>query len=171
MGMADLQQAMVQVHLVGTERAEPGAGAPDDVPKIVRLTMASAAVWQITVGVFYLCFPAMVMLWFAPRGDASPELVAVGAPLLALSAGWQLFDAIGMTFSETLRSTGDTAWPMWARLIIAWALFLPLSYLTVIVLEGGGLAAIGCMIVYLGALALLLGWRFRSGVWRQIELT
>ena len=101
-----------------------GAGAPDDVPKIVRLTMASAAAWQITVGVFYLCFPAMVMLWFAPRDDASPELVAVGAPLLALSAGWQLFDAISMTFSETLRSTGDTAWPMWARLIVAWVLFL-----------------------------------------------
>ena len=76
-----------------------------------------------------------------------------------------------MSFSEVLRSAGDTAWPMWARLIIAWVLFLPLSYVCVIVLEGGGMAAIGCMIAYLMALAGMLALRFRAGVWRSIELT
>jgi hypothetical protein len=50
-------------------------------------------------------------------------------------------------------------------------LFLPLSYVSVIVLEGGGLAAIGCMIAYLAALAGVLALRFRAGVWRSIELT
>jgi MATE family multidrug resistance protein len=148
-----------------------GRDRRDDVPGILRLTMATAAVWQLSVGAFYLAFPAMVMQWFAPRGETSPELVRIGAPLLALSAAWQLFDAIAMSLSEVLRAAGDTAWPMWARLIIAWVVFLPLSYLTVIVLEGGGLAAIGCMIVYLAALAGLLALRFRGGVWRSIQLT
>lgn len=148
-----------------------GRGRHDDVPISLRLTMATAAVWQVAVGCFYLAFPAMVMQWFAPRGDDSPELVRIGAPLLALSAAWQLFDAISMSYSEVLRATGDTAWPMWARLIIAWVLFLPLSYVWVIELDGGGMAAIGCMIVYLAVLAGLLALRFRGGAWRGIELT
>lgn len=143
----------------------------DEVPKILRLTMVTAAVWQVSVGVFYLLFPSMIMMLFAPRGDESPDLVRVGAPLLALSAAWQLFDAVAMSFSEVLRAAGDTAWPMWARLIIAWVLFLPLSWVTVIVLGGGGMAAIGCMIAYLAALAGVLALRFRGGVWRSIELT
>jgi MATE family multidrug resistance protein len=149
-----------------------GRRAHDEVPAILRLTMIAAAVWQTSVGVLYLLFPTLIMQLFAPRGgDDSPELVRIGAPLLAMSAAWQLFDAIAMSLSETLRSAGDTAWPMWARLIIAWVLFLPMGYLTVIVLEGGGPAAIGCMIMYLGVLAGLLALRFRSGVWRSIELT
>jgi MATE family multidrug resistance protein len=148
-----------------------GGGHHDEVPKILRLTMATAMVWQLSVGLFYLLFPTFIMQMFAPRGDQSPELVRVGVPLLALSAAWQVFDAMAMSCSEILRSTGDTAWPMWARLIIAWVLFLPLGYVTVIVLEGGGLAAIGCMIAYLAALAGVLALRFRGGVWRSIELT
>jgi MATE family multidrug resistance protein len=150
---------------------EVGRRHHDQVPKVLRLTMAAAVVWQLSVGAFYLLFPRFIMQMFAPRGDESPELVRIGAPLLALSAAWQLFDAIAMSFSEILRSAGDTAWPMWARLIIAWVLFLPLSYVCVIVLEGGGMAAIGCMIAYLMALAGMLALRFRAGVWRSIELT
>jgi MATE family multidrug resistance protein len=150
---------------------EVGRGHHDEVPKILRLTMATAVAWQVSVGVYYLLFPTFIMQMFAPRDNESPELVRVGAPLLALSAAWQLFDAMAMSFSEILRAAGDTAWPMWARLIIAWVLFLPLSYVTVIVLEGGGLAAIGCMIAYLAALAGVLALRFRAGAWRSIELT
>jgi MATE family multidrug resistance protein len=150
---------------------EVGRGHHDEVPKILRLTMATAVAWQVSVGVYYLLFPTFIMQMFAPRGNESPELVRVGAPLLALSAAWQLFDAMAMSFSEILRAAGDTAWPMWARLIIAWVLFLPLSYVSVIVLEGGGLAAIGCMIAYLAALAGVLALRFRAGAWRSIELT
>lgn len=148
-----------------------GAGRHDDVAGVLRLTTRTAVCWQLAVGAFYLAMPTMVMQWFAPRGDDSPAIVEVGVPLLALSAAWQIFDAIAMTHGEVLRSAGDTAWPMWARLIVAWVLFLPLGYWTVLELEGGGLAAIGCMIAYLAALAGLLRWRFVDGAWRSIVMT
>ena len=148
-----------------------GAQAHDRVPKIVRLTMLTALVWQGSLGVLYLVLPEAIMVNFAPPGSDASDLVEIGAPLLALSAAWQLFDAVAMTLSETLRAAGDTAWPMWARLIIAWAVFLPSAYFSVMVYEGGGIAAIACMILYLGLLAGVLTLRFRGGAWRSIELT
>ena len=36
--------------------------------------------------------------------------------MLLISAAWQLFDAIGITLSETLRAAGDTTWTAAARL-------------------------------------------------------
>ncbi|MCA9681039.1 MAG: MATE family efflux transporter [Myxococcales bacterium] len=148
-----------------------GAGQHDEVPRIARLTMATAAVWQVGVGLLYLIAPAAIMMAFAPRGQEDPAIVEVGATLLALSAAWQLFDAIGITLSEVLRAAGDTSWTMWARMISAWLLFLPLAWVSVVMFDGGGVAALLSMVVYLGLLALAFGWRFRSGVWRSIELT
>jgi len=148
-----------------------GASKPDRVPGIVRLTMVTATVWQGSLGLVYILWPEAIMVWFAAPGADASRLVEVGAPLLALSAAWQLFDAIGMTLSESLRAAGDTAWPMWARLVIAWVVFLPAAYVSVIVWDGGGIAAISCMVLYLALLAGVLSLRFRGGAWRTIELT
>jgi MATE family multidrug resistance protein len=148
-----------------------GRGRHDEVAAVLRLTMRTAIAWQLAVGLFYVALPSTIMQWFAPRGDDASTLVAVGAPLLAMSAAWQLFDAMALSCGEILRSAGDTAWPMWARLILAWVFFVPIGWLTIIELEGGGLAAVGCIIGYLAALAGLLMLRFRSGAWRAIEMT
>ena len=148
-----------------------GRDARDEVPGILRLTMSTAAVWQATVGLLYLLVPGTIMGWFAPRGEATPELVSTGATLLALSAAWQLFDAVAMSTGEALRAAGDTAWPMFARLLLAWIVFLPASYVSVVMWEGGGIAAINCLILYLAMLAAVLVLRFRHGAWRRIELT
>ena len=95
----------------------------------------------------------------------------MGAVLLALSAAWQLFDAIGISVSEALRSAGDTAFCLWARLIVAWALFVPGSWIAIDVFHGGAVAAILAIVVYIAVLALVLALRFRSGAWRSIRLT
>ena len=124
----------------------------------------------MAVGLVYLAFPAAIMAAFAPR-DAPATIVALGAPLLALSAAWQLFDAVSMVTGETLRSAGDTKWCMWARLGIAWLLFAPLSYTSVAWSGGDPLVAIWCIVLYIGLLAAALHWRFRGGKWREIELT
>ncbi|NVB38546.1 MATE family efflux transporter [Pseudenhygromyxa sp. WMMC2535] len=148
-----------------------GRDEHDEVPGILRMTMATAALWQGCVGLLYLAFPAVIMAWFTPAGQDTSALVSVGAPLLALSAVWQLFDAAGISLNETLRAAGDTLWTMWARLGLAWALFVPTSYLAVGHFEGGGLAAIACLATYLAALAGVLALRFRAGAWRSIQMT
>jgi MATE family multidrug resistance protein len=88
-----------------------------------------------------------------------------------LSSAWQLFDGMAMTLSEALRAAGDTAWSMWARVVLAWAVFTPATLLLVFVGGGGVFASILCFIGYIAVLAGALLWRFRSGAWRRIDLT
>jgi MATE family multidrug resistance protein len=91
--------------------------------------------------------------------------------MLVLSAAWQLFDAAATVLTEALRAAGDTVFTMWARVVIAWAIWAPGSWISVRILGGGDTVAVGWFVFYLFALALALLLRFRSGAWRRIELT
>lgn len=145
-----------------------GQKAFDRVWPIVRLTAQVAGGFMVSVGAVYALFASGLMGLFA-GGDA-PELLAIGATMLALSAIWQLFDALAMTFGEALRAAGDTAWCMWARVVLGWCAFVPLAWLAVRVWHGGINAVMGAMIGYLLLLSMALGARFASGAWRKIDL-
>jgi MATE family multidrug resistance protein len=146
-----------------------GRGARDEVWPWVKLTLACTMTWMIAIASAYLLFPSEVMSWFAPpkHGEA---IVATGRAMLAISALWQVFDATGMTFSETLRAAGDTAWTAGARVVLAWAVFVPLAYVVVERWNGGATGAMGCLVAYLALLGIVLALRFRSGAWRRIDL-
>jgi MATE family multidrug resistance protein len=148
-----------------------GAGRKDDVPGIWLLTARTTAVWQCAVGLAYVLAPAVLISIFAPPDQDASQLIEVGAVLLAISAAWQLFDAVAITLSETLRAAGDTAWTLWARIILAWVFFIPASLLSVYVLDGGHVAAMLCVAGYIAVLAAVFYLRFRSGGWRNIDLT
>ncbi len=148
-----------------------GAGKHDLVPAIVLRTGLVAASWQGLVGIAYLVAPVPIMAMFAENDVDVSELAALGAVLLAISAGWQLFDAAVMTLSEALRAAGDTAWVLWARVGLAWLVWLPLSLWVVYGLGGGPPAATMCFLVYFVTLTIAVAYRFRSGAWRHIDLT
>jgi MATE family multidrug resistance protein len=147
-----------------------GANRRDDVPRIVRLTLRTTATWQGLVGLAYVLTPRTFIQPFA-RGVDAAAMIETGARMMMLSAAWQLFDATSMTMAETLRAAGDTAYPLWVRLGLAWGLFFPGSYITVRRLGGNDVQAVAWVVVYMGLLAGLLWLRFRSGKWREIELT
>lgn len=148
-----------------------GAGDRDAVPGIVRRTGIVCATWQGVVAMFYVAIPGMIMATFA-EGDVSvSQLVTLGTTLLAISAAWQLFDALVMTLSEALRAAGDTAWVLWARIIVAWVLWLPLAVYIVRYADGGPEGATASLLIYMVVLAGVILYRFRSGAWRHIDLT
>ncbi|HEY1813908.1 MAG TPA: MATE family efflux transporter [Kofleriaceae bacterium] len=147
-----------------------GANARDDVWPTVKLTLACTITWMVAIAATYLVVPDIVLGWFAPEGIDGATLVKLGTSMLAISALWQVFDATGMTMSETLRAAGDTAWTAGARIVLAWVVFAPASYVVVRYLGGGANAAMLCLVGYLALLALALALRFRSGAWRRIEL-
>lgn len=147
-----------------------GRRALDRVWPIVRLTAKVNAVFMGTIGAVYLLFASALMSMFADGTAATAQLKEIGATMLALSAVWQLFDAMGLTFGEALRAAGDTAWSMVARIMLAWFVFTPLAWLLIIVYEGGVTQVMLSLICYLSLLALALCARFASGRWKRIDL-
>jgi MATE family multidrug resistance protein len=147
-----------------------GRSRKDDVPGLVGLAFGVAGAWQGLVGLAYLVLPELVLAPFARDPASAGELLAVGRRMLLLSVGWQLFDAAASVLAEALRAAGDTAFTLWARLVIAWAVFAPGSWVSVRVFGGGDVAAVGWLVGYLALLAAVLFLRFRSGAWRQIVL-
>lgn len=147
-----------------------GAGHKEEVPRIVGLTFKTAAAWQGLVGLSYLAVPLLLLAPFAHEGTTSEAFLVVGRRMLMLSAAWQLFDAVANTLAEALRAAGDTAFTMWARLVIAWAIFTPVAFLGIRKYGWGDVGAMLSVVLYLGLLAGVLWWRFRSGAWRRIEL-
>jgi multidrug resistance protein, MATE family len=146
-----------------------GANKRDEVWPTVKMTLACTMLWMGAIGAIYLVFPEDILLLFDTEKTSS-KLVEIGTMMLLISAAWQLFDAISMTLAETLRAAGDTFWTAAARLLLAWAVFTPAAILVVLVWGGGPAGAMICLVVYVALLAAALGYRFRSGAWRSIEL-
>lgn len=147
-----------------------GARRPEQVPRLVRLTFLSAGAWQGAVGLAYFLIPELLIAPFAGGKAEGAPLLEVGARMLMLSAGWQLFDAAVNTLAESLRAAGDTAFTLWARMALAWVVFVPGSYVSVRHFGAGDVVAVLWVVLYLGLLAGVLVWRFRSGAWRQVRL-
>jgi MATE family multidrug resistance protein len=147
-----------------------GAGRKDHVAAIVRLTFGAAGTWQGLVGLLYVAAPGLLFAPFAREASSAEALLAAGSRLLVLSAAWQLFDAAAATLAEALRAAGDTVFTLWARVAVAWLVFVPGSWVTVRVLGGGDVAAVAWMVAYLALLAGVLWLRFRSGAWRRLQL-
>jgi MATE family multidrug resistance protein len=148
-----------------------GAGCKDHVPSIARLTVKVTASWQGMVGVLYFLLPGLLFAPFARGEPESHALLALGTRLLMLSATWQLFDAVATTMAEILRSAGDTAFTLWVRVLLAWAVFVPGAYLTTRYLGWRENGAVVWLVTYLALLAFILVLRFWRGAWRKIDLT
>lgn len=99
-----------------------------------------------------------------------PEVIALGRPLLALGALFQLVDAVGIIGGGSLRGAGDTRFPFLMQAALAWLVRLPLVYVIAVVLSRG---VVGAWVGELGYVCVLSSaWllRFRSGVWRTIRI-
>ena len=146
-----------------------GAGAKDLVPRAVALTTAATLIWQGATGVAYFLIPELLIAPFA-QGPGSAETLRIGVRMLMISASWQLFDAVANTLAEALRAAGDTTFPLLARLVFAWLVFVPGALVSVHVYKWSDAAATFWIVAYLALLAATLLWRFRSGAWRQVQL-
>lgn len=119
------------------------------------------------IGLSYLIAPAALIRLFSD--DAG--VVAAGVTILRVVAFYQVFEALGVVLGGSLNGAGDTRFTMLARLVLAWGVFLPLTWLLTFTLAGGVRGAWTAAVVYLGVLGLIYLWRFRSGRWKALQVS
>jgi MATE family multidrug resistance protein len=126
---------------------------------------ARRAGWMgLALGTGFMLIAAIVLVAF-PRPlielyTSDPRVLAVGPALLVIVAAFEIFDAIQIVSTGSLRGLGETHAPMWANLVGYWALGLPLGFFLCFGLKWGiyGLWIGLTLALIVIALALLVRW-------------
>jgi len=140
-----------------------------DMASVERSYRSGAVLCLILAGAIaalFIAVPASLLRIFTD----DPRVLALGGPLLMVGAAFQIFDALSILSDGALRGAGDTHWPMMARFLLSWGVFLPLSYLLGFHLEGGLTWAWVGGLVYIVLLSATLAYRFRSGAWQSVRI-
>jgi MATE family multidrug resistance protein len=143
-----------------------GSHDPEAAERSYRTSQKLGLIVVVAVAALFLSLPEVLIGIFTT--DA--EVIRLGRPLLAVGAVFQLFDAVAIVASGSLRGAGDTRWPFVVQATLAWTTFLPLAYLGGVVLEGGLIGAWLGGSVNVALLSAVLAWRWRSGVWKSMEI-
>jgi MATE family multidrug resistance protein len=137
-----------------------GAGDPARARRAGWLAIGLAVGFMALMAVLLTLFPRPIVRIYSP----SPEVLAIGVPLLALAAAFQIFDGVQTAATGALRGLGHTKGPMLLNLVGYWVLGLPLGYFLCF---RGGLGIFGVWIgltialVFIATL-ILLEWKRRS---------
>jgi len=118
------------------------------------------------VALLFVAIPGPLLRIFTD----DPGVVALGRPLLAIGALFQLFDAIAIITEGSLRGAGDTRWPFLVMTAFGRGLFVPLADVLGVTLEGGLSGAWSGGAVSVALMAMVLVRRFRSGAWQRIRI-
>ncbi len=101
-----------------------GAGNPARARRTGYLAIGVAAGFMALMAILLTVFPHRIVWIYSP----DPKVLAIGAPLLALAAAFQIFDGIQTATTGCLRGLGHTKAPMILNFIGYWIIGLPLGY-------------------------------------------
>jgi MATE family multidrug resistance protein len=144
-----------------------GAGDPDRAQRRAWLGFKLISSYMVCVGLVYFLYREPLMRVFTDE----EAVVQAGMRIFLCVAIYQLFDAMFLTYSHTLRGAGDTVYPTLLMVVSG-----------TVVLVGGGLALVRWApgLESLGpwlattAHAIVLGLgmlvRWQSGHWRKIRI-
>ena len=143
-----------------------GAGDLASAVRSVRSALGLGIALAVLVAAVFVLAPETLLRMYIE----DPEVLRLGRPLLALGAAFQLFDALQIVTGGALRGAGDTRWPFLVQTGLAWVVRLPLAYLFAIAMGRGVVGAWYAEFAFILTLAAALGWRFRSGAWKEVRI-
>jgi MATE family multidrug resistance protein len=144
-----------------------GRGRRDMAETQAHLGFRLAFLYMLACGLFFYFGRHLLMGLFT----RDPEVLAIGATLLAFAAVYQVFDAMYIIYTGALRGAGDTLVPSLVTGLLCWGMMLFGGYLVARYapewgVTGPWLAATAYGIV----LGLFMLTRFRFGGWKRICL-
>lgn len=147
-----------------------GMRKPDLSVRVTANAARLAALYGAALGALFLAVPGFFVNIFGSGQEAAySAILAESRPVMRVLAVFIFFDAIGIVYADALRGAGDTRFQMLGASAAAWILFVPgIWYIT----HGGGelIHAWAWAAFYIFLLALFFRLRWRSGLWRRIDI-
>jgi MATE family multidrug resistance protein len=97
-------------------------------------------------------------------------VIQTGAHAMRLLGPLMPVIAVAIIFTQALFGAGNSRFVMYAELILHFTCLVPLSYLLAITLDLGFNGVWFSAIAYLVLLALIMGWKFWEGKWKDIKV-
>lgn len=148
-----------------------GMRRPDSAARVAHNGAKMAALYALALGLLFTLFPGVfVDIFGSGHSEEYAAILERARPVMKVLAVFIFFDAIAMIYADALRGAGDTRFQMLGASAAAWLLFVPgVWYISR--LAGGSVGhawAWGAFYVFL--LAGFFFLRFRSGLWRRIDI-
>lgn len=119
---------------------------------------AGVALAQVAL---YLGLPGpIIRLFIDARSAEAPQILAIGAVLLAVAAAFQFLDAAQVLALGLLRGVHDTRVPMWIATVSYWIVGIPASYLLAFKAGYGGPGLWAGLVIGLACASAALMARF-----------
>lgn len=144
-----------------------GNRQPDRADAQTALVFRLLLAYMGTIGLVFILFRGPLMGLFTEV----PEIIEAGGLILICAAGYQVFDAMYITYSHALRGAGDAIWQAGALILYSIVLLTGGAYAMVTYFPE--LASMGPWLAttfYVIALGSTLRWRWRRGTWRRMDI-
>jgi multidrug resistance protein, MATE family len=143
-----------------------GAGDPDSAERYAWSSVKIAVMAFGVLGAHEVMFPEF---WIGIFND-SPAVIEAGRSSMRLMGATGPLIAAGMIITQALFGAGNPRFVMIVELILHFGVLVPLAYVIGVVLDGGLLGVWSAVFVYAVLLTGIMGWKFRSGTWKNIQL-
>jgi len=143
-------------------------GAEDEgtAAKTARTTIRSAVIYCVTLGLIFVMARHEIVRIF----NSERAVIEVGGKIFIYAAVFQFFDGLGISCTGVLRGAGDTRWTMILMAVLAWFVFIPLTY-TLTALAGLGIdGAWSAATVFIILVGSGMYMRHRSGKWKSMRV-
>lgn len=132
-----------------------------------RIAMGLCGTYMASCGLLFFLLRVPLIRLF----NNDPEVVRLGSNLLICGAVFQLFDAMCLVYSSSLKGAGDTVWPAVALVLTCWIVLIAGGYtISRAAPEWGALGPWIAATAYVILLGLILAGRWRRGKWRKIDI-
>ncbi|MDX9723366.1 MAG: MATE family efflux transporter [Myxococcota bacterium] len=143
-----------------------GRGEPQMATRYGWESVKLAAVIYGVLGLVTFIFPEQVLGLLS----RDPAVIDAAIPSLRMLAAVESVMAGALILTQALFGAGATRFIMWVELILHSTCLVPLSYLFGIVLDWGLPGIWASVIIYVSALAVVIGIKFHGGSWKSIKV-
>ncbi|OPA76670.1 MATE family efflux transporter [Paenibacillus selenitireducens] len=146
---------------------EVGRGQPLKGRRAGTDTAIMGSIFLLVLGTLEFIFAENIAMLY---NNTDPAVYHTAAQLIMISAFLQLFDGFLNFYAGGLRGIGDTTFLLRTSLVVAWCLFVPLSYVLIFVFDLGSIGAWIALYSYLMVFGLTLMYRFYRTDWQHVKI-